>query len=142
MRYYTSDQNYIVILAKGDELFESLSQFVKESGMHSAWITGLGGALEAEMAFFDLDIKRYTWKKLSGPLEITSLTGNVVQKNGESFLHIHSTLTDTSYNAVGGHLRKLVVAGTCEIFVQKLDQKLTRELDEETGLDLVQSAIN
>ena len=138
MRYYQSGQNYIVVLAKGDELFKSLNQFTKEVGLHSAWLSGLGGAIEAEVGFYDLDIKRYTWKKFDGPLEITNLTGDIVQKDGKPYLHIHGTFANTSYGAIGGHLRRLIVAGTCEIFVQKLDQKLTRELDEETGLELIQ----
>jgi len=139
MRYYQSGQNYIVVLAKGEELFESLGRFAKEVGLHSAWLSGLGGALEAEVSFYDLDIQRYTRKKFNGPLEITSLSGDIVQKDGKPFMHVHVTLTDTSFNAIGGHLIKLIVAGTGEIFVQKLDQKLTRELDEETGLELLQS---
>lgn len=137
MRYYQSEQNYIVILARGDELFESLNRFAKETDVHSAWISGLGGALEVEMAFYDLEIKRYTWKRFEGPLEITNLTGDIIQKDGEPYLHIHGTFSNTSFGAIGGHLKKLVVAGTCELLVQPLSQKLSRELDEETGLDLI-----
>src|SRR3989344_7999100 len=129
MRYYQSGQNYIVILAKGDELFGSLGEFAKEVGLHSAWLSGLGGATEAEVGFYDLDIKRFTWKKLDGPLEITSLTGDITKKDSEPHLHIHGTFTNTSFNALGGHLKKLVVAGTCEMLVQPLDQELTREAD-------------
>jgi predicted DNA-binding protein with PD1-like motif len=139
MKYYSSGQNWIVILAKGDELVESLSQFAKEVNLHSAWLSGLGGALQAEVGFYDLEIKRYTWKKFDGPLEITSLTGDIVQKDGKPYLHIHSTLSNTSYGAIGGHLKKLVAGPTCEIFVQKLNKNLTRIYDEDIGLDLINS---
>ncbi len=130
--------NYVVVLAKGDKLMESLRQFVKQSNIATAWLQGLGAAMEVELAYYDLDAQEYKWKAFTGPLEITNLQGNIAQKQGQPVFHIHGTFAQSNYGSVGGHLKELTVGATCEILVQKVDAKLTRQRDDAVGLELLQ----
>ncbi len=138
MRFFSSGQDYIVILQKGEELKETLTDFVKKTRLDSAWLQAIGAALEVELAYYHLESQEYQWKTFAGPLEITNLTGNISSKDGEPLFHIHGTLTNESYGAIGGHIRTLKVAATCEIFVQKFSLKLTRKHDPDVGLELLQ----
>lgn len=116
---------------------EGLRGFCKESGVKEAWLQGLGAALSVELGYYHLDDQEYKWKQFDGPIEITGLNGNIVQKDGEEAFHIHATLSNENYAAIGGHVKSLTIAGTCEILVHKMDTKLTRTRDEEVGLDLL-----
>ncbi len=119
---------------------ECLVRFVKETKTQAGWFDGLGAALQVELGFYDLDAQRYRWKTFPGPLEITGLHGNIAQKDGQPVFHAHGVLAGADYSAIGGHIRKLVVAGTCELFIQPLSLKLIRKLDTATGLPLLSEA--
>jgi predicted DNA-binding protein with PD1-like motif len=131
--------NYVVRLEKDELLIESLLKFVKEHEVKGAWLMGLGGAQWAELGFYDLPAKEYRYRRFDELLEITSLQGNVAWRAGEPALHIHGTLSNDKFQAIGGHVRELSVAGTCEIFLRTLDsdERLTREPDAQIGLSLL-----
>lgn len=137
MKLFSDGSNYLVVLAKGEELFECLTKFARETGVKMAWFDGLGAALEVELGFYDLDGKMYHWKTFPGPIEITGLHGNIVQRASAPAIHVHGTFAGDDYQAIGGHLRKLVTAGTCELLVQPMNLKLTRQLNPATGLPLI-----
>ena len=137
MKHYQDKQKYIVVLKKGEDLMEGLRQFCKESGVNKAWLQGLGAALSVELGYYHLDDQKYTWKTFDGPMEITSLNGNIVQKDGQPMFHMHGTFSGPDYGTIGGHIKSLTIAGTCEILVHKMDTKLTRAHDEQVGLDLL-----
>ncbi len=140
MRYFKDEQKYVVVLEKGEDLFAALSQFAKEAGVDTAWLQGIGAALEVELGYYQLDKQEYHWKSFEGPLEIASLQGNIAQKDGQPVFHVHGTFATDDYGAIAGHVKKLVVAATCEIFIHKLEHKLTRAHDAGVGLELLQSS--
>lgn len=131
--------NWLVKLEKGELLIESLSKLVKDEAIQGAWISGLGGALWAELGFYDLEQKQYHWQKKNELLEITSLQGNIAWQEGEPVLHIHGTFSDRNMNAFGGHVKELAVGGTCELLLHRWNEEagLTRSKDLETGLTLL-----
>lgn len=137
MKTYADGNIHLVVLKKGEELFESLARFVKENNIKSAWFNGFGATMEVELGYYDLSNQKYEWKKFNGPLEITGLQGNLVQKDGQSAFHIHGSFSDDSYNVLGGHIKRLVVAGTLELLLTPLEVNLTRKLDDEVGLELL-----
>lgn len=138
MKYFSDGGDYIVVLAKGEELKTSLTEFVKKTNTATAWLNAIGAALEVELAYYHLDKKEYVYKTFTGPLEITSLSGNISTKNAKPLFHIHGTFASENYGAIGGHIRKLVVAATCEVYVQKNSMNLTRRKDSGIGLDLLE----
>lgn len=135
---FYDDRKYILVLEKGDLLLEKLREFTSAHTFKSAWFQGFGGALELEMGYYDLDARVYRWKQYAGVYEITNLQGNIARDNtGEALFHVHGTFSDRECRVIGGHVRKLVVGGTCELLVQPFDRNLTREIDEATGLNLL-----
>lgn len=139
MTYKFDGYNWIVKLSKGELLIESLLEVVKREDIKGAWVSGLGGVLWAELGYYDLEDRQYHWQRLEDVPEITSLQGNVAWKDGEPVLHIHGTFSKKDMSAVGGHVKELAVGGTCEILLHRWYEAegLTRSLDEETGLTLL-----
>lgn len=139
MTYRFDGYNWLVRLKKGELLVENLTKLVRDEQIQGAWISGLGGALWAELGYYDLEDKKYYWQKRDDLPEITSLQGNVAWKDGEPVLHIHGSFSDTNLQGVGGHVKELMVGGTCEILLHRWYEEpgLTRSVDKETGLTLL-----
>lgn len=138
MNYQYDGFNWLIRLKKGELLVENLVKFARKEKIKGGWISGIGGALWAEVAYYDLQAKGYEWKRLDKALEVTSLQGNIAWDNKEPTVHIHATFSDTNMQSIGGHLKELQVGGTCEIFLHNWFQdNLTRLHDDETGLKLL-----
>lgn len=138
MKHFTRDDSYILVLEKGELLHECLRDFMLDMGIVTAWVQGIGAAIELEVGYYDLELQTYRWKQFNGPYEITSLHGNVVRDtDAMPQLHLHGTFSDTECNAVGGHVNKLVVGGTCELLIKDLKIPVTRSKDDATGLNLL-----
>lgn len=136
---YQSDVELIIIFEKGEHYEESFKEFLEETGIESAFFSGIGGFLEAELAYYNLEKEEYITKNFDdGPYEVTNLTGNISTKDDEVVIHNHVTLGDKDYNAIAGHLNTGVVGGTLEIYLKIIDgDALKRGKDDETGLDLL-----
>ena len=88
------------------------------------------------MGLFDTVNKVYKKKELTGPMEITSLVGNISTKDGETYLHFHVNLCDEEMRIQGGHMNACYVSATAEITVTKSEGTVERSMDEEIGLNL------
>jgi hypothetical protein len=75
--------------------------------------------------------------KIEEEMEITSIIGNIAMLDDEYKVHAHITLSDRNMKVIGGHLNKAIISGACEIFLTKLDYKLSRKYDHDTGLNLL-----
>lgn len=139
MTYRYDGTNWIVRLAKGERLMAGLKELISKEPVASAWLSGIGGSAWVELGFYDLPTQQYHWQKVDEPLEITSLQGNIAfDEAGEPVLHMHGTFSRADLSAIGGHVKDLEVAGTCEILVQHWDSdKITRRHDEQVGLSLL-----
>lgn len=49
---------------------------------------------------------------------------------------MHITFADENLNVHGGHLNEAIISATCEIIINKIDEKVDRFKDSETGLNL------
>ena len=101
-------------------------------------IGGLGAVSQATFRFLNPKTHRYVDKTYQRQMEITNLTGNISEKDGKPYLHIHLTCSTSGYECVGGHLLEARVNGACELFVEDWSSlaKVGRRLDPETGLNL------
>jgi len=70
-------------------------------------------------------------------MEIAAISGNAAQKSGEIVIHCHGVFSDSEMKPVAGHVKKLAVLATCEIFLEKADGRAEREYDGKTGLNLL-----
>lgn len=136
MKFRFDGFNWLVRFDKGEKLVEGLSRLAKEENVKGAWIVGLGAAQSAELGFYDLEAQEYEWKKFDQLMEITSLQGNVAWQDDEPVLHIHGTFADKSMQAVGGHVKELIVGGTCEVLLHRWYEQdgLRRSADNHTKL--------
>lgn len=136
MTHIFDGTNWILKFNKDEFLIKKLLEFVKTENIQGAWISGLGGVLWAEIGYYDLEKKEYSFQKIHDIPEATTLTGNIAWKDGEPALHIHGTFSRADLSAVGGHVKELCVGGTIELFVQPLQNsvRLMRSEDQATGL--------
>lgn len=138
MTHLFDGYNYLVRLEKGELLIESLVAFMKEQQIKGGWISAIGGALSAELGFYDLTAQHYSWKKYDDLMEIISLQGNAAWDGENPVLHLHGSFSDQSMQPYSGHVKELVVAGTCEVFLHVWNKgQLKRSHDEPTGLKLL-----
>lgn len=135
MRFSCDEYNYVIRLDKGERLMDGLHTFVQQTKLQTAWLSGIGGAQELTLGFYDLAKQTYRWQQFDGLREVLSLTGNIaLDKAGKPALHLHGVFGDDKFQTVGGHVKDLVIGGTLELFVHRIDQPITRRLDKNVGL--------
>lgn len=131
------NSRYILSIDNHQEIMEALADFCRKKSITAGEVTGIGAICEATFRFLDPATKQYVDKTFAEQMEITNLTGNISEKDGQAYLHVHLTCSRRDYTCVGGHLLKARVNGACELFVT--DFSLThagRKFDPETGLNL------
>lgn len=137
MKEFASSNGTVIVVNRGEEVTTRLTEYARQHNLTAAWVSGLGGAGTATLGFYDIEAKDYEWRQYNTPLEILNLTGNLAIIDDEPFWHIHGTFGTRDYQAIGGHVKELVVGLTCELLVTPLDTPLTRTFDDETGLKLL-----
>lgn len=130
-------EKYIFSFQMGEDLQEELIKFCAGEDIKSAFFVGLGGSRELELSYYNLSEKRYEDKNIKENLEIVSLTGNIARLNNDIIIHMHGVFSDSKSNTIGGHVKKIVISGTCEIFLTAFDETIEREYDERMGLNLM-----
>lgn len=137
MQHFSADSDYVLVLQKGEPLVANLEGFCEAHDITAAFLHGLGGALSVELGYYHLESQKYEFTKLEQVLEIASLHGNIASKDGQLFVHIHGVFADAELKTYAGHVKELVVGGTCEIHLRTFAAKWRREEDDETGLHLL-----
>ena len=128
---------FVLSLDNHVEVSGALAAFCLEKGILAGTITGLGAISEATFRFLDPSTKKYVDKTFSEQMEITNLTGNISQKDGKPYLHLHITASRRDYTCIGGHLLSARINGACELLVEEFPGAfIGRRADEETGLNL------
>lgn len=140
MEYRKFENKYFIRIDKGEEIVKTLEKICEQNKIKLATLNGIGAISTATIGFFDTRTKKYYSDKLTGHknqgYEITSLIGNITTKDGETYIHLHITLSDSNHNTIGGHLNSAVVSGTCEIVLDVADGTVERKFNDEVGLNL------
>ena len=136
MEYKQMGNNYVVRVDPGEEILEKIGILCKKENIRVGSAVGLGASNRAVVGLFDTVNKVYKKKELTGPMEITSLVGNISTKDGETYLHFHVNLCDEEMRIQGGHMNACYVSATAEITVTKSEGTVERSMDEEIGLNL------
>ena len=130
--------NYTVRLGRSEKLSEALHEFLAANQLDGASVSGVGGAEQIELGFYDLAGKTYLWQTFPDLYEITGLLGTIaLDEQGKSAYHMHGTFAGRDYQVIGGHVRDFIVGGTCELFVHRTYKPLKRAHDDATGLNLL-----
>lgn len=137
MEYRKFKDKYLVRLQKGEELIESILKFAKDESINLGRVSGIGAVDVVEIGLYSAKVKEYYFKELTGDMEIVSLDGNISEKDGEVYLHLHCSVADEEYKVYGGHLQLAKVSVTAELIVDIIDGKVDRQFDDETGSNLL-----
>jgi len=127
---------YILSIDNHQEISAALKAFCEEQGVRCGVVSGIGAVNEATLRFLDPVTKSYVDKTFSEQMEIASLVGNISEKDGEIYLHLHLTLGRSDYSCVGGHMMTARLNGACELYVEKLPGSIGRRFDPSIGLNV------
>ncbi len=130
-------KEHFLVLKRGQRIAGEILAFCKKNKISSAYFSAIGAVSSAELAFYDINSKKYSFKTFNEDLEICSMAGNLAVMKGELVFHAHASFSNSKMEAMGGHLKDAVVSGTCEVFLVSLKEKLERAFDEDTGLNLI-----
>ena len=136
MKYKRYGNTIAVRVDRGEEIVSSLRQVCEQEKVKCGSITGLGAVDHAVLGLYRVEEKRFLSNTFDGEMELTSLIGNVSEKDGEVYLHFHANLAKADGTALGGHLIEAVISGTGEIFIEVIDGTLGRRFEPETGLNI------
>lgn len=132
-----TDQPFILVLKKGEELMEGILDCAMALGIKGATLTGLGAIKNVFLAYYHLDIQQYQTKFFEDSHELISLNGNISLIDEKPFLHIHAAIGKPDYSVIGGHVMSATVAVTAEIAIVPLKAPIHREFDVDVGLNLL-----
>lgn len=131
------DGGYLIRLELGEEVAETLEDFLAERKIHAGTAEGLGGVADAELGFYDLPTRTYQRKTIPGNLELVHYGGNITLAEGKPFIHAHAVVSGPDYRPFAGHFFKATVAITGEFVIRPADWKVNRRLDDTLGLKLM-----
>ncbi|MCI0441167.1 MAG: DNA-binding protein [Chloroflexi bacterium] len=132
------DKTYALIFETGDALMAGLRSFSGEHGLAASHFTGIGALSEIQLAYFDWEKKQYVdIPKIAEQVEVLTLAGDVVLKDGKPFVHAHLVIGKADGSAYGGHLVEARVRPTLEVVLTESPEHLQREFDPESGLPLI-----
>lgn len=136
MEYKKFGNDIAVKIDRGEEVLASLKEICRKENVKCGSIVGLGAAGHAVVGLYKVAEKKYYSNVYDGEMEMTSLIGNVSEKDGEVYLHCHANFAKADGSVFGGHLSEAVISGACEIFINVVDGKIARKTDDATGLNV------
>lgn len=136
MEYKKFGSTFAVRINRGEEVIAQLEKLCKTENIYFAKVSAIGAADKITVGLYNVEQKKYFKKTFIGEAEITSLLGNITEKDGEPYIHLHINAADENLNAFGGHLNECVISGTCEMFVDEISGNTGRAYDSKTGLNL------
>lgn len=138
MEYKKIGNHYVVRIDPGEEILAKITGLCRKENIRVGSAVGLGAVNRVTVGLFDTEKKVYRKKEFAGPMEITSLVGNISTKDGETYLHFHITVCDEEMKVRGGHLNEAWVSATAEIMITALEGTIERRMSEQIGLNLYQ----
>ena len=137
MKYRKYGDTFVVRIDLNEEIIQSLKTLCEKEGIRLAQVDAIGAVNHATVGVYDLREQAYHREELDGFMEITGLSGNVTQMNGEPYIHLHCTMADRDNVVHGGHAIELTVGATCEMFVRVLDGTVSRVREPALGINLI-----
>ena len=136
MQYRVFGDTYVVRLQRGEEVLACLRELCEKESISLGTVSAIGAVNHVVVGVYRVDEQKYVANTFDGVMELTSLMGNITEKDGEPYLHLHATFGDLTGKVIGGHLNEAVVSATCVLFVRKVEGHVGRRLDPETGLNI------
>ncbi len=123
-------QNYTFRLKSGQDLFDSIQDFVQQKNVEAGCIlSGVGSLAHATLRLANRDF----YSEYDGYFEIVSITG-IVSIHGS---HLHISISDEDGKTIGGHFDSgCKIYTTAEIVLAVFNNVIyKREFAEDSGYD-------
>jgi uncharacterized protein len=114
-----------------------LLQHGRTHSIRNGHFTGIGAVSELTCGYYELSEKKYYFTDYTDMVEVVSLTGTIMLKDAEPFIHMHGVFTDTKNHAFGGHIVEMRVGVTLEVVLTPLTSNFVRLPDACSGLALI-----
>ena len=130
----------IYSLKAGAKVPDDILAIAKKERVATARVEAIGGVKELRLAYFDHEAKRYEEHNFHEFLEVTSLLGNIMTKEGKPFLHVHGNFGRRDLSALAGHIISAKVFPLLEVVVTPTKNKALRRFDDDLGLNVIYRA--
>ena len=140
MRSIETKINRIIVgkVEPDEDLIDAILEMVQKHKIHSGLINCIGALKKFTVGYYNIDTKIYETKTFEEYIELVSCMGNIAFKDGEPIIHLHLSIGNSEYSVIGGHLfQPSIVSITGEVYIFEIDQKLSREIDPELNLALL-----
>ncbi|PYQ46937.1 MAG: DUF296 domain-containing protein [Acidobacteria bacterium] len=134
---FPQHRDHLLVLNPNDEFFACLTEFAKKTGIEGARFAAIGAFESSTVAYWNRETRQYENMEVSEQVEVASLSGSIGRSGDDVKIHAHAVLDRRYGSAIGGHLVRGVVYPTLEIFVVDYGTRLTRRMDDKTGLWLL-----
>ena len=134
-------KNYVIVLAKGDEVMSGLTDFARENKVTSASFTAIGAFSRATVAWFDDSRKEFKLIPIKQQVELVSMIGDITLVNDKPAVHTHVSVASSDGTVRGGHVISAFVFPTLELFMTVYPTPLHKQPDEATGLELIDPSL-
>lgn len=127
-------KNFPIRLSTGEDLRTALEAAVRSQNGRAAFVlSGIGSLSTAGLRFAGADQP----ERLTGDMEILSLSGTVAFDGARSSSHLHMALSTSTGQVLGGHVAAgCIVRTTAEVLLAMLPEwEFAREPDAVTGFD-------
>ena len=136
MEYRRFQNKVFVRIDRGEDIQEQRKRSCGTKQITLAEVKALGALSEFTVGLFNPDTKQYDSHTYHELTEITSLWGTVTTREGEHYDHLHLSAAGQDNRALGGHMSRAVVGGTCEMVLDVVDGTVERQMSDEIGLNL------
>lgn len=136
MEYKKIGDLIVLRVARGEEIVASVKAACEKERVAFGSVEGIGAVGRAEVGLYRVAERKYYPNTFEGEMEMTSLLGNVTEKDGQVYLHLHANFARADGQVLGGHLNGAVVSGTAEIFIRTAPGTVGRRADPGTGLNV------
>ena len=140
-----SGKVFVARMKSGNDLLRALNNLLEEHNIKAGVIlSGVGLLRRAGLRNCKSLPKEYpitdenrSYMEITNPLEILTLSGNISEVEGKSWVHAHVTLSyidGEEIHVVGGHLIEgCIIFGFAEVIIMELkDIDMRKTFDEET----------
>jgi predicted DNA-binding protein with PD1-like motif len=131
------NSRYILRFDKAEEVFKGIEEFMSQEQIKACTFYGIGSCSEVNLGYFNKTLKEYRKKPFFEDFEIISFQGTGGMMAEKPIVHAHGMFGRTDFTVTGGHVFKMVVSATCEIFLAQLDGEIKRENNPEFNLNLL-----
>lgn len=127
----------MVRLTKGADIVEELTQIAVDNDIRKGKVEVIGALERAGLGFYRQKEQEYVPHTVNEPVELLAGLGNISEKDGETFVHLHLTLSGEDGQAFGGHAMQGCIVFAGEAVVTELPGPIPkRGFDKATGLFL------